>query len=177
MDTMRMMKKYLVAGLFLLLSAGAFSQQLTRFAVIDMTKVYESFFIDSRAVRELNDQRNLIQREVDNMTAAIQVLQQNRVDALSRGDSALALQLEDEINRQTNYLQEYYRIKTQELQTQRDNLAQSNEFVQQVSSTIQRVAQSDGYSIVLSLTDMEGILWYSPSIDITDKVITALFAQ
>jgi outer membrane protein len=39
------------------------------------------------------------------------------------------------------------------------------------------VAESEGYSMVLSKTDAKGILWYSPSVDITDKVIQGLLTK
>jgi len=51
------MKKnlFLVFILFFIALSPLFSQQLTRFAVIDLPKVYQAFFRDSRAVRDFED--------------------------------------------------------------------------------------------------------------------------
>jgi outer membrane protein len=166
--------------LIILLFAGSLAlqaQQITRFAVVDLVKVYEAFFRDSRAVRELNERRNLVQAEVDRMLAEIQQLDRERVAALGRGDRETALRLESEIYQKTEYVKEYYRVKTLELEAERQRLAQSNDFLEQVNTEIRYIAESEGYSMVLSLTESNFILWYSPSVDITDKVINSLLSK
>jgi outer membrane protein len=160
--------------MFLGLSAGA--QQLTRFAVVDLPRVYSSFFRDSRAVREWEERSARIQTEVDKMKAEIQSLQSAQLDAVAGGDEARSLKLENDIYRKSEYLKEYFRVKTAELNDQKNKLAQSGTFLDQIYAEIRFIAESEGYSMVLN-KENTGILWYSPTVDITEKLINNLLAK
>jgi outer membrane protein len=164
---------YLI-GLFLLLASALQAQQLTRFAVVDLPKIYTAFFQDSKAVRDFQEKSAKVQADVDRMTAEIQGLQKSKLDADTAGDKTTALQLDNEIYKKSEYLKEYYRIKSAELEDQKKKLTESTAFLQQVYDEIKIVAESDGYSMVLNLKENTGILWYSPTVDITDKVIQNL---
>jgi len=165
------MKKtvFLLAACFL--ANSLYSQQLTRFAVVDLPKVYNAFFRDSRVVREFEERSAAIQAEIDRMTREIQELRSKRIDLINQGDQSGALRLENEIYRKQEYLREYYTVKTAELEDQRRKLAQSDSFVEQVNNEIRSIAEGEGYSMVLNMKD---VIWYSPTVDITDKVIQNL---
>jgi outer membrane protein len=168
------MKKYLVIGLLIISSLGLSAQQLTRFAVVDLSKVYVSFFRESRAVRDFEERSARVQKDIDRMTAEIQTLKTNQINAEFQGNQELVLRLESEINRKSEYLKEYYKLKTAELESQKSRLTQSGSFLEQVYDEIRFIAESEGYSMVLNLKENTGILWYSPTVDITDKVIQNL---
>ncbi|MDR3335660.1 MAG: OmpH family outer membrane protein [Treponema sp.] len=167
----------IVFVLFLTLGFFLEAQQLTRFAVVDLTKVYTSFFRDSRAVREFEERSARVQAEIDRMTAEIQKLRSDQLDAQAKGDESRALRLENEIYRKSEYLKEYYQVKTAELADQRNKLSQSGSFLDQVYSEIRYIAESEGYSMVLNLKENTGILWYSQTVDITEKLIQNLLAK
>jgi outer membrane protein len=150
------------------------AQQLTRFAVVDLPKVYSAFFRDSRAVREFEERSAKIQAEIDKMTREIQELKSKQADAVLAGDQSQALRIENDIYRKSDFLREYYTTKTAELEQQRRQLSQSGTFLEQVYSEIRYIAESEGYSMVLNLKENTGILWYSPTVDITDKLIENL---
>jgi outer membrane protein len=172
-----MMKRgVLTCFLFVLAGFAAGAQQLTRFAVVDLPKVYSSFFRDSRAVREWEERSARIQAEVDRMRAEIQSLQSAQMDATAGGDETRALRLESEIYQKSEYLKEYFRVKTAELNTQKSKLAQSGTFLDQIYNEIRIIAESEGYSMVLN-KENTGILWYSPTVDITEKLINNLLAK
>jgi len=154
-----------------LLAASLYSQQLTRVAVVDLTKVYAAFFRDSRVVRDFEERSAGVQAEIDKMTKEIQELRAKRVDLVNKGDQAGALKLENEIYRKSEFMREYYAVKTAELEDQRRKLAASDSFMEQVHGEIRSIAESEGYSIVLPIKE---IIWYSPAVDITDKVIQNL---
>lgn len=156
----------------LVLPAGA--QQLTRFAVIDLPKVYTTFYRDSKAVRDFEERAARVQVEIDRMTTEIQDLQKQKLDAETAGDQQKALKLDTDISKKADFLKEYYRVKTAEIEDQRKKLAQSSDFLQQVYAEIKLVAESEGYSMVLNLKEGTSILWYSPTVDITDEVIQNL---
>jgi outer membrane protein len=111
------------------------------------------------------------------MTAEIQSLRASQLDAEARGDEARALRLESQIYQKSEYLKEYYQIKTAELNDQKAKLSQSGTFLDQVYGEIRYIAESEGYSMVLNLKENTGILWYSPTVDITDKLIQNLLAK
>lgn len=172
------MKRAVFAGLIMLSALlPAAAQQLTRFAVIDLPRVYTAFYRDSKAVRDFEDRSSKVQADIDRMTTEIQGLQKQKVDAESANDSERALRLDTEINKKTDFLKEYYRVKTAELEDQKKKLSQSSGFMQQVYDEIKLVAESDGYSAVLNLKESSGLLWYSPTVDITDKVINNLLTK
>jgi Outer membrane protein len=165
------MKKTILLLAACFLTASLYSQQLTRFAVVDLPKVYSAYFRDSRQVRELEERSAAIQAEIDKMTKEIQELRLKRIELVNQGDQMGALRLENEINRKSEFLREYYTVKTAELEEQRRNLAQSDSFLKQVYDEIRSIAESEGYSMVLNMKDA---FWYSPTVDITDKVIQNL---
>jgi outer membrane protein len=169
-----MKKTILFALLTCCLAVSAFAQQLTRFAVVDLPRVYSAFFRDSRAVREFEERSARVQTEIDRMNREILELRSRHADLVLAGDQSQALRLENEINRKSEFLREYYNLKTAELEDQRRRLSQSGSFLEQVYGEIRSIAESEGYSMVLNLKENAGILWYSPTVDITDKVIQNL---
>jgi outer membrane protein len=159
----------------LAIAAGVLpAQQLTRFAVVDLPKVHTAFFRDSRAVREFEERSARVQNEIDRMDKEIQGLKSKQADAVLQGNQEQSVRLENEIYRKSEFLKEYYSTKTAELQDQRRKLSQSGTFLDQVNTEIRRIAESEGFSLVLNLKESAGILWYSPTVDITDRVIQSL---
>ena len=170
------MKKFLLLSIILLGLCGAAETQqiITRFAVVDLPRVYIAFFSESRAVRNFEERSARVQSEIDRMSAEIQSLKVNQVNAQAQGNMDQALRYENEINRRSDFLKEYYRTQTAELERMKNNLTQSSSFLEQVYDEIRFIAESEGYSAVLNLKDTTGILWYSPTVDITDKLIQSL---
>jgi outer membrane protein len=172
------MKKLAFLIIFACLTAASlFAQQLTRFAVVDLPKVYSAFFRDSRAVREFEERSARVQTEIDRMTREIQDLKSKQADMVLKGDQTQALKIENEIYRKSDFMREYYTVKTAELEDQRKKLSQSGTFLEQVYGEIRYIAESEGYSMVLNLKENTGILWYSPTVDITDKLIQNLLEK
>ena len=169
------MKKFFlffIAVLFLGLTVEA--QQLTRFAVVDLPRVYTAFMSESRAVRDFEERSAKVQAEIDRMTAEINALKVNQVNAQAQGNAEQALRYEAEVTRRSDILKEYYRTKTIELDSLKKSLTQSGAFLEQVYDEIRYVAESEGYSMVLNLKENNGIVWYNPTIDLTDKIIKNL---
>jgi len=168
------MKKRILLFVLLNVSCIIYSQQLTRFAVVDMPKVYTAFFRDSRAVRQFEEKSAKVQSDIDKMTKEIQELRSRHADALSRDDQNEVLRLETLISRRSEYLREFYQTRTAELENEKKKLMQSGSFLDQVYDEIRYLAESEGYTMVINLKDMPGLLWYSNTIDITDKLIANL---
>ncbi|MDR0707495.1 MAG: OmpH family outer membrane protein [Treponema sp.] len=168
------MKKWLASFLFFAaLHTQAEAQQLTRFAVVDLEKVTTAFFRDSKAYRDYEAQKTKVQRDLEQRAKAFTTLKQSLYEAQNRGDAEEALRLRNEVLRQQEYLQEYERTVRAELEYQRTQLTQSDAFWQQVNNEIRYIAESEGYTMVLDIK-MQGIIWYSASVDITQKLIENL---
>jgi len=104
----------------------------------------------------------------------IKELQQKKVDLEKSGNTTEALKLEAEIISKGDFLAEYSRVKQVELESLKQKLVESDSFYDTLYNIIEDVAESEGLTIILSLQQANAILWYSPSVDITDKVIERL---
>ena len=150
-----------------------FGQQITRFALVDLPRVYTVLFKDSKAVRDFEEKSAKVQADIDKFTKEIQGLKSRHAEAVLANNETEALRLESQITRRSDYLKVYYQTKTTELEEQRSKLMQSDAFINQVYDEIRYIAESEGYAMVLNKNNT-GIIWYSPMIDITDRLIQSL---
>ncbi len=169
------MKKILLLCSVLFLSiAPIFAQQITRFAVVDTSRVYSAYFRDSSAVRNYEKKKADFQKEINRLTDELKNLQVQKTNADNAENTTASLRLEADIEKKATYLTEYTRAKNIELESLRKRLENSNDFYKKLYDIIDKIAETDGYSMVMSLQNSNSILWYSPTVDITDKVIAAV---
>jgi len=170
-----MLKKVFI---FLLLNMSCllYGQQLTRFAVVDLPQVYTAFFRESRAVREFEERSARVQTEVDRRTREITELRARQAEAVLQDNQSEANNLENRIHRMSDALRDYYQTQTAILERQRNQLMQSNSFRSQVYDEIRYIAESEGFTMILNKND-PNIIWYSTTIDITDKLIQNLLSK
>lgn len=172
------MKKIIIAGLALILAAGtASAQQITKFAVVDTARIYASFYRDSRSVRDYEAKKTQYQGEIKRMGDEIKKLRQDKVDAETAGDQNRAAMLESQITTKTNFLVDYSKVKNAELDDLKKKLITDDAFYSSLYDRIRSIAEADGYSMVLSLQENGSIIWYSPTVDITEKVLRAMTNQ
>jgi outer membrane protein len=160
--------------LFFCISCSLFGQQLTRFAVVDLPKVYTEYFRDSRPVREFNERSARVQNEIDRRTKEITELKARQSEAVLKGEQTEANRLETQVYRMSEALKDYYQTQTAILEDQKKKLMSSGSFLEQVYDEIRYIAESEGYSIVMNLGDTKGIVWYSATVDITETLIQNL---
>ena len=169
-----MKKIALILALSLLSLAGLSAQQITRFGVVDTARVYQAYFRNSAPVRNYESKKSQFQAEITKRSEEIQKLKSQKTEAESSGNDATASRLESEIIKKTDSLTEYTNAKNVELESIKNNLQNSDSFYKKLYSVLERVAEDGGYSVILSLQNANGILWYSSSVDVTDKVIASL---
>jgi len=170
-----MLKRIVIIFLLCAISVtGVYSQSITRFAIVDLPKVYSTIARNSRAVKDFEEKSAKVQAEIDKMTREIQSLRSRHADAVLADRQSEALNLENQIYRRSEFLKEYYQVKTAELEDQRSKLMQSDSLLDQVYDEIRYIAESEGYTMVLNMRNNPSIVWYSPTIDITDKLISNL---
>ena len=101
-------------------------------------------------------------------------LKKKKLESQKRGDYAEASYLGEQINAKTSFLTEFSKAKNDELATIKQSLTNDDKFYSSIYEVITKIAVRNGYSMVLSLQDGGAILWYSPTVDITEDVITEL---
>ena len=160
--------------IFAFMAAGIFAQQITKFGVVDTAKVYNAYFRNSAPVRNFEKKKAEFQEEINKKTDELRALQQKKLEYEKDGKEAQALKVESEILKKKEYLTEYTNAKNVELDTLQRSLQTSDDFYKKLYNTLSRIAESGGYSMILSLQESNAILWYSSSVDITSQVISEL---
>ena len=169
------MKKYgIISILFLLCAAALSAQQITRFAVVDTSRIYSTFLRDARSVRDYQAKQAKYQAETQRMSDEIITLRQKKVDAEAAGKKDAVQKYQAEIDSKTSFLLEYSKACNDELAMLRKNLVSDDVFYARLYAAIKKIAESEGYTMVLNLQQGEAIVWYSPTVDITETVIREL---
>ncbi len=170
----RSFKKGLAALFAAACCAGAFAQQITKFGVVDTSRVYNAYFRNSAPIRNYEKKKADFQNEIDRYTDELRGLQMKKLDYEKAGNDAMAQRTQSEITKKTDFLTEYTNAKNVELESMLKSLQSSDSFYKTLYSTLARIAESGGYSMILSLQQANAILWYSSSVDITEQVIADL---
>ena len=166
--------KICAAALVFAVVQPLFSQQITKFGVVDTAKVYNAYFRNSSAVRNYERKKAEYQEEINKRTEELRTLQQRKLSYEDSGDESNAVRIESQITQKTEYLREYTNAKNIELATMQKSLQDSDSFYRRLYGVLAKVAEAGGYSMILSLQQNNAILWYSPSVDVTDQVISEL---
>ena len=159
---------------FLTGAVAVSAQHITRFAVVDTSRIYATFLSDSRSVREYQAKQAKYQAETQRMSDEIIALRQKKVDADAVGRTDIVQKYQAEIDAKTSFLLEYSKACNDELAMLRKNLVSDDVFYARLYAAIKKIAESQGYTMVLNLQQGEAIIWYSPTVDITETVIREL---
>jgi outer membrane protein len=149
------------------------AEQLTTVGIIDVGKVSAVFYSDSRQVREIEALKARRDADIENINNEINQLREQKIQAENTGNQSLALRLEKEIADKINYRQDYYRIRSNEIQERENRLSGQSAFVVELQRAIAFVAEDQGYNVILNSND-RNLLWWSRQVDITDMVIARL---
>lgn len=155
-------------------AAGAI-EQFTPVAIVDTGRVYTTYFKESQAVRDWEKLKQTTQDELNKYFADTNKLVADRLEAMKKGDATESLRLEQEIAKRTQFYNEYKKVKQQQIADAGKALAQSDSFLSEITAAIKYVAESEGYTVVLDTSASGlGLRFYSPEVDITDKVLDQL---
>lgn len=171
---MKSAKKIAVIAFFMCVQGFVFAQQITKFAVVDTSKVYNAYFRNSAPVRNYERKRAEFQEEINKQTQELQTLQSRKVELEKNGNDTQAQKIQADITKKLDFLTEYSNAKNVELESMQKSLQSSDAFYQKLYNTLAKIAEGGGYSMILSLQQENAILWYSSSVDITDQVISEL---
>jgi outer membrane protein len=157
------------------LQAGA--QQITRVAVVDLSRVLAAFPLDAAAIKNFESRKAEVQATVDARTSEIKKLQARKTDAENSGDSETSKSIDQDIAKKTADLKDYAAARQNELDIMAKALSSSVSFLKKLNAKIGQVAEAEGYTLVLNAKPDQGssiVLWNSSAVDITDKVIQAI---
>lgn len=166
--------KSLAFALVFIASSTLSAQQITKFGVVDTAKVYNAYFRNSTSVRNYEKKKADFQQEINKYTEELQKLQAKKLDYEKAGNDAMAQKTQAEITKKTDFVVEYTNAKNVELESMQRTLQGSDTFYNNLYDSLSRIAESGGYSMILSLQQSNAILWYSNSVDITEQVIAEL---
>lgn len=165
-------KAFVVLGLLVCsMTAITAQQHITNFGIVNTEKVYNHFYRNSTAIKTYEKKKADLQAEISKKTQELKDLKARKDQYEEIGDTSAAEKVSVQIKEKTEFLREYTNTKNLELQNLKKSLSESNEFYVKLSKVIKRVAENEGLSMVLSLQGENAILWYSQTVDITDKVI------
>ncbi len=169
----------LAAGVLALAASAAFAEQITRVGILDIEKVYSVYFRESRAVKEFQEQKARVLREIKRIDDEILRLEAEKLEAENSGDAARALKLDTTIFQRKQYRDDYKRVKNEQLRQMSEKLYQSDAFLDELLAAIKYVAESEGFTLVLNNSrQYQGFFfYYTPEIDITEKVIQELMRR
>lgn len=157
----------------MVLGPGLMASQITKVGVIDRTKILQTFYAESKSVRELEEMKDQIQKELVRLNDEVKVYEERKLDAENRGDETEALRLDNIIFNKKQYMQDYYRTKNNQLAEKQKNLSQDRSFAKELTEVIEFVAESQGCSIVFDYST-PGLIWSNEEVDITNMVLERL---
>lgn len=170
-----MKKQLLVILIFLVSIASTYAEKITKVGVIDMTLIYGAFYKDSQPVRELEAEREMVQKKLDEMKEQIRILSEEKMEAENNGNDNLAVLKEEEIFKAKELYRNYARTMQAKLKAQLANLLESSSFYNEILEEIEFVSQSLGFSLIIQKgSSGSEIVWYAQDVDITDAVLKRL---
>ncbi len=168
------MKKKVFVLLFLLATASIFSQQITRFAVVNTSLIFDTFRRDSKAARDYEQKKKKYELRIKELEKEIIKLRQKKVTAATQGKSSVVEKYEETIKTKITFLQEFLKAGNDELEMLKADLMNDDDFYSKLYAAIRKIGETEGYSMVLTLQQNSGIIWYSTTVDITNLVIEEL---
>ena len=164
----------LILGVGLIVSTAGANEQLSTVAVVDVQRIYNSFYRDSQAVRDLERLREQYQNEIDSQIEELEELRTQRVEARDNDNQRAEIRLDEEISELQAFIQELTQRRRRQLEIQQERVT-SDQFLEDVQRAIVFVAESEGYTVVFR-SDMDGLQWWSSVVDISDEVLDRLRA-
>jgi outer membrane protein len=149
------------------------AETIPKIGVINRKKVTQTYFKDSKTLRDLEAEKEKAEEYIKNQMDEIKALDVKKIEADKKDDSDTSMKLAADIKKKEDYIREYNRVTTQQYNDKLQKLYYSDNFMKELLQAVERVSQKEGMSIVLDITKSD-ILYYAEDLDITDKVIEEL---
>lgn len=165
--------KRVILAVVALMFAGAVSAQ--NYMVVDSERVFKSLATYNNALTEIEELSAEYQQLVDNRFQQVETMYNNYISRRQTMSESARQQQEQAIlaaEAEATEYQESLFGTDGELMNRR--LALIQPIQEQVFNTIERFAQQNGYDLVIDISANPTILYYSTSVDFTDRIIQAL---
>ncbi len=186
------MKKLLpfltLIALFTLFGAAPAAAQM-KIGVVDMNKVFTSYYKTKDAEARLNDARAQAKTDLDSRLESLKASMEeiNRLEAdtnkpeltADKRDAAIR-QRDEKINEVRNLDREIGEFRqTRERQLQEQFMRMRGDIVQDIMKVVEARVKSDGFDLVLDssglgISQVKVVLYSAPSMDFSDGIITEL---
>jgi Skp family chaperone for outer membrane proteins len=164
----------LAAVLILLVSGSAFTDQLSKIAVVDLQEIIDNFPSGSPAFSRLQILKNAYEEKRLEYLAELNEKELSLLDAKERENDLEIARLEREIADFKVFIKQWQEIKIKEIEIVQNDFLQGRDIALDMRKAIEYVAINEGYTIVLDASAVTTIIWWSLEIDITDLVIERL---
>jgi outer membrane protein len=158
----------LVILFILAATVASYAQQISKIAIINSQKAFETSAEGKKALTQLTDRENKIKTDLQKMDDAIRLLD-NRLNTgrLTMTNEAL-IALQADIEKKTTERKRYEEDAARDAQQLSGNLIQKIRV--EMVTIIENLAKERGLELVLD-TATSGVVTASPTIDITDEVV------
>lgn len=169
------MKRLLVflSALALIFTLTSFAQAEVKIGVVDLFKVLNESEEGKRSIGELQKMVESRQKSLEEKQKKIQSLREEYEKKKSVLNEEARKSKEEEIERLGRELQRTAADYQVELQKKQNEMTQN--MLKEIRQIINEFAQKEGYSLVIERAE-QLLIYVTPTIDITDKIIT-LFNQ
>jgi len=166
------MKKLLI---LLVALTGALSAHAQKFALVDMEYILSNIPAYERANEQLNQTSKTWQSEVEALNTAAQTLYknyQNESVFLSEAQKKEREQAIVDKEKEASELKKKYFGPEGELYKKRQSLVEPIQ--EEIYNAVKSIAQAKGFQLILDRASAESIIFASPSIDISNEVLSKL---
>ena len=145
---------------------------LTRFAFVDMNRLFSGYAAQSENARTFFEKRQQIQAEIERQTAELREIMENLNLAQQEGRQRDIRNLENQRNQKIRSIQNFIATSNAELERDRERMSEAeNRFRNFVANSIRPVAESQGITMVMA-RDAPALLWIRPDFNINRHDIT-----
>ena len=170
---MQRMKRMILALVTLVMTAGVASAQ--NYMVVNSEKVFKSIAEYNNALEQIEKLATQYQEAVDSKFAEVEALYNSYMQQRASLPASTQQQYEQLILQKeaeaTEYQESLFGTEG-ELMKRRLNLIQPIQ--ERVFNTIESFSQQYGYDLVVDIAANPTVLYYSPKVDFTDRIIEAL---
>jgi outer membrane protein len=161
-----------IAAIFLLMNpVSVGTEDITTVCVVDFEAIQRNFYKETEAYR--NIQKIIEERDnaIEEIREEIDELEQNKVDAIENNNSLRVRQIEANIQEKQYTLREIKKAYDNRIDAAEKLFP--DDFYSELYDAIDYVASAGGYTVAINEND-RSVMWYSPSVNITDQVVDYL---
>lgn len=153
---------------FLLLSFQPVSARESRIGVVDFQKVFEKSTIIHKMNSDLEGKIKAEQQEIVKRRQSLEEMQKDLEKKKALMNAEARTQKEEEIRQSLKDLKRYAGDKEEEFQRKGNGLMQ--QIMKELTKIVEGIGKDKGYTAIVERST-GGVVYMSPSVDITDKVI------